>query len=173
MKALKAIKGVCDKICAVIGTGCLGIMCVLVIWQVFARYILKNAGSVTSALSQYLFVWLIMFGSAYVYGSKEHLTIDILKDRFGPRMTMIVDIITNVVLFAFVLIICVIGGYNYTVKGLASVDASLQIPMAIIYVSLPVSGVITLVYAVYNCVMAVVDYKAGKIQKSDPLSGTA
>ena len=173
MKAMSAIKGVIDKICEIIGTVALGAMSCIVIWQVFARYVLKNAGSVTQALSQYLFVWLIMFGSAYVFGSKEHLTIDILKDKFSPKMTMIVDIITNICLFAFVLIVMVLGGYEYTMKGISAVDASLQISMAFIYVSIPITGVMTLFYAVYNCMQAVVDYKAGKKEVSDPLSGTA
>lgn len=172
MKALKAIKGVIDSICAVVGTICLGAMSVIVIWQVFARYVLKNAGSVTGALSQYLFVWMIMFGSAYVYGSQEHLTIDILKDKFSPKLTMIVNILTNICLFAFIMIVCVQGGYNYTIKGLEQVDASLQIPMAYIYFTLPLTGIFTMFYAVYNTIQAVIDYKAGKIQKSDPLSGT-
>ena len=173
MKVMNAIKGVIDKILMVLGTVCLSIMTVIVCYQVFARYILKSPGSVSQALAQYLFVWMIMFGSAYVYGSKEHLTIDILKDKFSPKMTMIVDIITNIILFVFVLVICVIGGWDYTMKGVSATDASLQISMAIIYISLPLTGVVTLFYAVYNSMLAVQNYKQGKIEKSDPLSGTA
>jgi TRAP-type C4-dicarboxylate transport system permease small subunit len=114
-----------------------------------------------------------MFGSAYVYGSKEHLTIDILKDKFGPKTNMVVEIITNVCLFAFVLVVCVIGGYYYTVKSSVQVDPSLLISKAYLYVSVPFTGIITLYYAVYNSIAAVRNYHDGKRQFGDELSGTA
>ena len=173
MKVLNGIKKVFDSILAVLGTVCLAIMTVLVCYQVFARYVLNNPSAITEALSQFLFVWMIMFGSAYVYGSKEHLTIDILKDKFSPKMTMIVDIITNICLFAFVAVVCIYGGWLYTKGQVKQIDANLHISKAILYASVPFTGVITAFYAVYNSVMAVINYKAGKIQKSDPLSGTA
>ena len=114
-----------------------------------------------------------MFGSAYVYGSREHLTIDILKDKFSPKVNMIVEIITYVALFAFIAVVCVYGGYLYTVKSAPQVDPQLGISKAILYSSLPITGVITLFYAVYNCFLSVVNYKNGKRELGDELSGTA
>ena len=116
---------------------------------------------------------MIMFGSAYVYGTKEHLTIDILKDKFPPKMNLIVEIITNICLFAFVLLICVIGGYLYTTGQVKQIDASLHISKAIMYASVPFTGVITMYYAIYNTVHSVLNFREGKRQMSDPLGGTA
>ena len=99
MKVFDKIKFIVDKILEVLGTATLGIMTVLVCYQVIARYVFNAPSAISEALSQYLFVWMIMFGSAYVYGSREHLAIDILKDRFSPKMYMIVEVITNILLF--------------------------------------------------------------------------
>ena len=41
------------------------------------------------------------------------------------------------------------------------------------YFSVPFTGVITLYYAVYNCVLAVRNYKNGVRTHGDELSGTA
>ena len=78
MEALNKIKFVVDKVIEVISTILLAIMTVLVVYQVVTRYVFNAPSAISEILSQYLFVWMIMFGSAYVYGSREHLTIDIV-----------------------------------------------------------------------------------------------
>ena len=160
MKVFDKIKFIVDKILEVLGTATLGIMTVLVCYQVIARYVFNAPSAISEALSQYLFVWMIMFGSAYVYGSREHLAIDILKDRFSPKMYMIVEVITNIFLFVFILLICVW-------------DPSLHVSKAILYASVPFTGVITLYYAVYNCARAINNYNHGTRTHGDELSGTA
>ena len=173
MKVLDAIKRVFDKILEVLGIICLAIRTVMIVYQVVARYVFNSPSAISEALAQFLFVWMIMFGSAYVYGTLEHLTIDILKDKFPPRMNMIVEVITNICLFAFVLLICVIGGYLYTTGQVKQIDAALHISKAIMYASVPFTGVITMYYAIYNCVRSVRNYREGKRKLSDPLGGTA
>ena len=182
MKVFDKIKFIVDKILErslrtvqTIGitSATLGIMTVLVCYQVIARYVFNAPSAISEALSQYLFVWMIMFGSAYVYGSREHLAIDILKDRFSPKMYMIVEVITNIFLFAFILLICVWGGWLYTAKQAVQVDPSLHVSKAILYASVPFTGVITLYYAVYNCARAINNYNHGTRTHGDELSGTA
>ncbi len=173
MAVLNKIKFVVDKIFEVISTLILAVMTVLVVYQVVTRYVFNAPSAISEILSQYLFVWMIMFGSAYVYGSHEHLTIDIIKDKFPPKVNMIVEIITNVALFAFIAVVCVYGGYLYTVKSAPQVDPQLGISKSILYCSLPITGVVTLFYAVCNCFESVANYKAGKRLLGDELSGTA
>lgn len=173
MAGLNKTKRVIDKIFEIISTIILGIMTILVVYQVITRYVFNAPSALSEITSQYLFVWMIMFGSAYVYGSREHLTIDIIKDKFSPKTYMIVEIITNVALFAFISVVCVYGGYLYTVKSAPQVDPQLGISKAILYSSLPITGVVTLFYAVYNCFMCVDNYKRGKRNLGDELSGTA
>lgn len=173
MAALNKVKHLIDKIFEFISTVILAVMTVLVVYQVVTRYVFNAPSAISEILSQYLFVWMIMFGSAYVYGSREHLTIDIIKDKFSPRVNLIVEIITNVALFAFIAVVCVYGGYLYTVKSAPQVDPQLGISKAILYSSLPITGVVTLFYAVCNCFGSVANYKAGKRLQGDELSGTA
>lgn len=173
MEALNKIKFWIDKVIEVISTIILGIMTVLVVYQVVTRYVFNAPSAISEILSQYLFVWMIMFGSAYVYGSREHLTIDILKDKFSPKANMIAEIAAQVCLFLFIALVCVWGGYLYTVKSAPQVDAQLGISKAILYSSLPFTGVVTLFYAVYNCALSVFNYKHHKRSFGDELSGTA
>ncbi len=173
MKVLDSIKKFFDKILEVLGTITLAVMTVLVVYQVITRYVFSAPSAFSEALSQYLFVWMIMFGSAYVYGSLEHLTIDLLKDKFPPKMNMIVEVITYLCLFAFILLICVIGGWNYTTSQVKRIDPSLHISMAILYASVPFTGIVTLYYAIYNIARSITNYRIGKRKTGDPLGGTA
>ena len=86
---------------------------------------------------------------------------------------MIVEVITNILLFAFVAIVCVWGGLLYTKGQMIQVDPSLHISKAVVYMSVPFTGVITLFYAVHNSFSAVNNYKQGKRTHGDELSGTA
>lgn len=173
MKVLNGIKAVFDKILMVLGTICLTIMTIMTTYQVITRYFFNSPSAIADALSQFLFVWMIMFGSAYVYGSREHLTIDLLKDKFPPKMNMIVEVITNICLFCFVGIVCVYGGYLYANSQVKQIDPSLRISKSIMYASIPFTGVITAFYAVYNSVRSIQDYKRGQRKTGDPLGGTA
>jgi len=143
----------------ILGTASLAIMTVLVVYQVVTRYLFNRPSGFSEITAQYLFVWMIMFGSAYVYGSREHLTIDILKDKLSPRSYMIVEIITNICLFVFIYVVCVAGGWEYTVGQKIQIDPTIHISMAVLYFSVPFTGVITLFYAVYNSAKAVYNYK--------------
>lgn len=172
MKALTAIKNVLDKILFILGALSLAIMTVLVVYQVIVRYFFKSPSSTAGPASQYLFVWMIMFGSAYVFGSREHLTIDLLKDKFSPRLYMITEILANICLFVFILLICVYGGWHYTMTQAAQIDPTLHISKAILYASVPFTGVITLYYAIYNCIQAVINYQHGSQSHSVEPSGT-
>ena len=173
MTTLNKIKKVVDKILEILGIVTLGVMTVLVCYQVITRYVFSKPSAISEAMSQYLFVWMIMFGSAYVFGSREHLTIDILKDKFKPKTNMVVEIITNIFLFAFIALICFWGGFVYTKGQAVQFDPSLHISKAVLYAALPFTGVITLFYAVHGCAKAVFDYREGQRKFRDELSGTA
>lgn len=163
MKVLDKIKFVIDKLMEVINVIILAIMSVLVVYQVFARFILNSPSAISEALSQYLFVWMIMFGSAYVFGVREHLTIDLIRDKFPPVVEMVVEILSNIVLAVFILLVCVYGGWMYTKGQAVQIDPSLLVSKAVLYISQPVTGVITLYYCVYNTVLAIAKYK-GTVQ---------
>lgn len=159
MKVLEKIKFVIDKLMEVINVIILGIMTVLVVYQVFARFVLNSPSAISEALSQYLFVWMIMFGSAYVFGVREHLTIDLIRDKFPASVEMVVEILSNIVLAIFILLVCVYGGWMYTKGQAVQVDPSLLVSKAVLYVSQPVTGIITLFYCIYNSALAVAKFK--------------
>lgn len=167
MQALTSIKRVLDKIVEWMCIIILGVMTVLVVYQVIVRKIFNNPNAYTEAISQYLFVWMIMYGSAYVFGLKEHLDITVFKDKMKGKTLMVVEIITNISLMLFAGVVLMYGGYLIAAQQMATTDAALGIPMGVIYSAIPISGIFTLFYGVYNCFLAVDEYKKGIDHGSD------
>lgn len=175
MQAFTSVKRGVDKVIEWLCIAILAIMTVLVTYQVVTRYFFNKPSAISEALAQYLFVWMIMYGSAYVFGLKEHLDITVVKDKLTGVPMLIVELLINAVLIAFAVAVLLYGGYAVTAQQMGTMDAALQIPMGVIYSAIPISGVFILFYAIYNITLAFHDYKAGKFDtgsSSDPTAGT-
>ncbi|WP_409969287.1 TRAP transporter small permease [Bengtsoniella intestinalis] len=172
MQILTSIKRVLDFIISWFCIIVLAIMTVLVSYQVVTRFVFNNPSAVSEILAQYLFVWSVMLGSAYVFGMREHLSITILKDKMPPLLNMLTEILIAITLIAFSYGVCIKGGMANTVLQMAATDASLGIPMGVIYAVIPISGAFMVFYAIYNIALAVQEYKNHTVRKSDDTAGT-
>ncbi len=133
-----SLNAILEKILVVI----LGIMVINVSWQVFSRYVLANPSSFTDELARYLMVWLGVIGTAYVSGKKLHVAIDILPDKLSPKRQVRLKKIVNLIIAFFATMIFVIGGSNlvYLSYILGQKSAALQIPLYVVYLCIPFSG---------------------------------
>jgi len=125
-------------------------MTILVTWQVITRYVFNNPSAVTEQLCQYLFIWLVLFGSAYIFGKREHMQITFIKEKLPNKLGKICDLLQEIIIFIFTSGVLVIGGYLSVVKQMVQFDAALQIPIGIVYAAIPLSGVFILFYSIYN-----------------------
>lgn len=162
MEAFTKIKIMVDRAMEAVCVLILFIMTCLVTYQVITRFIFNNPSAVSEILAQYLFVWMVMLGSTYVFGLREHLSITLLKDKMPPGMNCAVEIAICILLIAFAGGVCLYGGWENTMVQMGSTDASLKIPMGVIYSVIPISGGIMCFYAVYNIFLALDEYKKSK-----------
>ena len=100
---MKRIKNVLDKIIEIFCIAIMGIMTLLVTWQVITRYVFNKPSVFTEQVSQYLFVWLVMYGSAYVFGKREHMQISFIRDMAPENIKRIIDVIQEIIISIFVL----------------------------------------------------------------------
>ncbi|WP_027127768.1 TRAP transporter small permease [Fusobacterium perfoetens] len=147
---MEKIKNILDKIIEKFCIAIMGIMTLLVTWQVITRYFFNNPSIVTEQTSQYLFVWLVMYGSAYVFGKREHMQISFIRDLASPSIRKIIDIIQEIIITIFVITVMIYGGYFTSLRQMGQVDAALQIPMGVVYSAIPISGIFIIFYAILN-----------------------
>jgi TRAP-type C4-dicarboxylate transport system permease small subunit len=125
-------------------------MTFLVTYQVITRYIFNNPSAISEALARYLFVWLTMFGGAYVFGKREHMNLNFIRDQFPPKGKVILEMISEFLIAVFAIMVMIYGGKIYALKQMIQIDPSMQIPMGYIYASLPMAGYLILFYFICN-----------------------
>jgi len=128
----------------------MGLMVLNVSWQVLSRYIVQNPSSFTDELSRYMLIWLGMLGAAYVAGQNQHLAIDILPNKLTGKPKIKLLVLINILILLFALIAMVLGGSNlvYITYILEQKSATLQIPLAYIYIIIPISGLLVVYYQI-------------------------
>lgn len=154
MSVRKILNQIAEKMCIVI----LAVMVVLVVWQVVSRYVFQSPVPWSEALSKYLFIWLVLINGAYIFGKKEHMNIGYFKGKLPAGIQKGLDYIIEIITLAFALGILTWGGYMAVKIGFPQKDAALTISMGLVYLAIPISGILTVLYSICN----IVDMTKGK-----------
>ena len=128
----------------------MSVMVVNVLWQVFTRYVTADPSSFTDELARYLMIWIGILGAAYVSGKNLHVAIDILPSRANSKTQKWLKIGVTVLVILFAIFAFVIGGSRlvYISYILGQQSPALQIPLALVYLILPISGLLIIFYKV-------------------------
>ncbi len=127
-------------------------MVVLVTWQVISRYALNDPSTFSEELLRFGVIWLSLIGTAYVAGKSGHMSVDLLKNLLPSRWQDALNILIQFAFIAFAIGVLIVGGMRAVNIATQQYTAVLQIPMGAIYGSLPVAGVLTLIYSVLNII---------------------
>lgn len=149
---MEKLKSLVDKLMECLCIVLMSVMTILVTWQVFTRYVLNKPSAASEVLAKYLFVWLVISAAAYVFGKREHMCITFLKDKIPINVKNIVDIIIELVILIFAGLVMLKGGLSMTMAQMVQIDATIKIPMGVIYSVIPISGTITVFYSIYNII---------------------
>lgn len=127
----------------------MGAMVINVLWQVFTRFVLSNPSSFTEELARFMLIWLGILGAGYVGGQKMHLAIDLLGRNVTGWKKIALEIFISFSIFIFAFSVLVVGGTRlvYITWALQQTSASLQLPLAYVYLVLPLSGLLFMFYA--------------------------
>jgi TRAP-type C4-dicarboxylate transport system permease small subunit len=130
----------------------MSVMVINVLWQVFSRYILENPSSFTDELARYLMIWIGVLGASYVSGKNMHVAIDVLPKKFSEPMQKKIAQFVDLLIIVFVFTALIIGGFRlvYITYILEQYSPSLRIPLALVYLVLPISGILIIYYKAYD-----------------------
>jgi TRAP-type C4-dicarboxylate transport system permease small subunit len=121
-----------------------------VIWQVFTRFLTSSPSAFTNELARYLMIWLGILGAAYISGKQEHVAIDFFVKKFNNSLRRFIDRFVLLSILSFAFFVMIIGGINlvYITLKLEQYSPSLQIPLALVYSIIPISGLLIIFYKV-------------------------
>ena len=125
-----------------------------VLWQVFTRFILKDPSSFTEELARFLLIWVGLLGASYASGKKMHLAIGVVLERQEGKIRSVIELIIQVCVFVFALLVMLVGGVRLVSITLAlnQVSAALRIPVGYVYLVIPLSGLLIMYYCAATAV---------------------
>lgn len=144
------MKNKIDKILEYLLIVLMSVLVIDVLWQVMSRYVLSSPSSFTDELAGFLLIWVGVLGAAYVTGKKEHLAIDLLLQKSKPEVQKKLTFVINLSIALFALFVMIVGGSWLVITRfqLEVSSAALHLPLGIVYIVLPVSGLIMLYYSI-------------------------
>ncbi|MBE2895166.1 TRAP transporter small permease [Spirabiliibacterium falconis] len=145
---LEKVKNSVDRVIAVFAIIVMVMLVVCVTWQVFSRYVLEMPSTVTDEIARFSMIWVGLLGAAYTTGQQRHLSIDLFTHNLTARKKQISAIFINVVIFLFAISTMVYGGSVLVSKvfAMGQISPSMQMPMAYVYVAVPLSGLLIMFY---------------------------
>ena len=131
LKILERINTWILAICRQIAVVAMGLMVVVILVQVFFRYVLNNALPWPDEAARFLMLWMtgLMAPSAYRWGS--FVSIDIVKDLLGRRAAAILTLLI-LLLGLWVLLVALTFADKHITSGWLFNSSSLKIPLQLV-----------------------------------------
>lgn len=110
--ALKFFVRIVDRLSKLIGIGVsvlIPTMTLVLTFEVVARYVFRRPTIWAFDTSIFLYGYCSLLAGAYVLQEGEHISVDIIYERFSPRWKAIMDVLTGLLFFFFIILVVVYG----------------------------------------------------------------
>lgn len=119
--------------------------------QVIGREFLHKSFIWSEELCRYAGVWLVMLGTAVLFGSDSHICLDYFLLKFPEKVRKCIMLVNYVVM------IFTMGWFSYytivMIQGTGTTPSpALGVPMGIIYLCLVLCGIFSIVFLLYSAV---------------------
>lgn len=118
----------------------LALMSVIVIVQVFSRYVFNFSFVWAEELVRYLMIWMVMFGAALVQSKNEHIRIDFFPMLAGARGRRVMEIFFRLATLIFLAII-VYKGFKVSYFNRLFESSGLRISMLWPTLAIPLGAI--------------------------------
>lgn len=137
----------------------MAVMVVDVLWGVFTRYVMGAQSPWTEELARFLLIWIGILGAAFASGKRMHLAIDILPTALEGTRKRLLENGINVIILLFAIAVLLIGGSRlvFITSKLGQVSTSLDLPLAVVYAIVPISGLFIVIYKLLDLFQPTVD----------------
>jgi len=139
-----------DKLLQKLLIALMALLLIDVSWQVLTRFLLESPSSFTEELARFLLIWIGLLGSAHAYRHKMHLGVDIITKSLDAKKAKIMASFVQIITIAFAVSVLIYGGSNLMLLAfkLNQTSPSMQINMGIVYIALPLSGLLFSLFAI-------------------------
>lgn len=133
-------------------------------WQVLTRFILATPSSFTEELARFLLIWIGLLGSAQAYRHKMHLGVDIFVKSMSTKKAAAINKFVQLITILFSVSVLIYGGMKlvFLAYDLEQKSAAMQLNMGIVYLALPLSGILLALFAFEKLIVSPVSTSNAK-----------
>ena len=114
-------------------------ICIVMLTQVFSRYLFNAPLTWPEELSRYLFIWVVFLGAAIAFRHKAHLGMDFITERLPLNLKGYTERIVELIILGFLILIIYIAPQVLSVTRFQT-SPVLNLPMSYVYLAFPVAG---------------------------------
>lgn len=152
MEALHKLRSGIMKVLGIVITFLFVMMTLIGTYQIVTRYFFNRPSTVSEELLTYTFTWMALLASAYVFGKRDHMRMGFLADKLTGPARKYLEVAIDALSFSLAGVVMVYGGCSITKLTMIQTTASLRVPMGYIYVIVPLTGVLIMIFSVINAV---------------------
>ena len=120
------------------------LVCALVLFRFFPIVSLGWADEIV----ELAFAWMVFIGTAAVWRTNEHITIDFIPQALaGTQAGRVLEVVINLLILGF-LAVFTWQGWFLTLQSSSNTSPMLTLPKPLWYAVIPVSGFLMIVYTV-------------------------
>jgi C4-dicarboxylate transporter DctQ subunit len=146
-RILKSFETIQEKVCSFM----LAFMCLMVVIQVFLRYVFSFSFVWSEELIRYLMIWMVMIGSVLVQAKNEHVRIDFFPMLAGPRGRLVMETIFRLCTLVF-LAILIVKGVKMVYFNRLFESSGLRISMLWASLAIPLGALLMAFYTLLNLI---------------------
>ncbi len=120
---------------------------VVMLSQVFFRFVLENPLDISEELSRMCMIWLVFLGAARALRTCEHFMVDALFKAFSPPVARVVSLLIDVITLVFIMMLLWVSA-STSFFGVRQILPSLGIPVVWQTAALPVGMGLMLFHSV-------------------------
>lgn len=150
MEMLRKIQTALLKVLGILIVFLFIMMTVIGTYQIVTRYFFNKPSTISEELLTYSFTWMALLASAYVFGKRDHMRMGFLADKVKGTGKKWLEAAIELLAFVFAAVVMVYGGISITKLTMIQTTASLQIPMGFVYVIVPISGILIMIFSLIN-----------------------
>lgn len=155
MKILKQISEkvshIAERVVQVTLVGMVAIMTIIIIVQVFMRYLFLYSLSWSEEVARYLMIWVAFLGASLALKYGFHIGIEFVITRIPEKTRTLINLLAKLSILVF-LIFFTIGGFQVSWAVRDQDSPALLFSMGYAYLSAPVGGVFMIIHLLNSLV---------------------
>ncbi|AXI01220.1 TRAP transporter small permease [Sporosarcina sp. PTS2304] len=118
----------------------------LVFLQVLSRYVFNISVGWSAELARYMLIWITWISMSYTIRKNDHIKITLFVDRLPMSVQKVVQVIVILLWSIFAFVMAIVGTQVVqTIKLMGQKTATIGLPMWVVYLIIPIGGVLMLI----------------------------